>query len=258
MSHNLGSHVFYHTREDIKMLLEKLTTETSEIENTKKKLKGITWFLGYMQERQDFIANINSNDTYPFGPLNLKQDITDELTPDGVDRRHGSQLITENFILKYIVKSEKVSRKLRRCGKETNYDSSKKFPYYNIEIQTKLTNSDEVYITLDTEKDLDSFYELNLATNGGQLSRHAFLTILENIIRNSAKHGITNKEEFDELLITIELEGIVSEKEKGVGDEVYENLNNDGPDEYKIKIYDNLGSANTTDISGKTTLEIMQ
>ncbi len=221
MSHNLGSHVFYYTRQELLDIYEKEKAKDKKWTYLQD-IKGLAWFLHYVQERQDFIANINSNDKYPFGPLNLKQDVIDEMTPDAVDVRHNSEPMTKNFLLENIVRSENIKR--RETGAVDDL-------LKNIDIEIILENEaksgnqkDETNYVFSTwiAKDVTNFYEIDFAVNCGQQSRHAFLILLENIIRNSAKHGFSPFDNKD-LLISIKIE---SNKEQ-----------------YQITIYDNASNA---------------
>jgi len=226
MSHNLGSHVFYYTRQNILDIYE-TEKDDSSFKYTKE-IKGLSWFLHYVQERQDFVANINSGDSYIFGPLNLKQDVIDEIAPDALDERHldgnKANKITKNYLLENIVRSEKISR-----------HSSENKSLADIQIEIKFNGK-----KFSTEKDTkveNEFYNLDFAVQGGQQSRHAFLIMLENIIRNSAKHAF-NKSESNNLTITIDVE----------------RLNNG----YKISIYDNTKNADVALDTLKWSLESLK
>lgn len=235
MSHNLGSHVFYYTRQRFIDIFEKEKGEDSF--NYPNDIKGIGWFLHYVQERQDFVANINSGDKYNFGPLNLKQDVIDEIAPDAMDFRHlnstdRNRQSTKNFLLENIVRSEDIARHFNGVsgdsGNSTLADLQLEVTFLESkdnQIQEKpisfavINNSDNIN---NNKQVYNEFYNINLAVQGGQQSRHAFLIILENIIRNSAKHAF-NKDKHKELKISIAIE-------KEVND-------------YRIKIYDNTGNA---------------
>jgi len=208
MSHNLGSHVFFYTRKELLGIIEKM--EENGIGNNYSNLdKGLAWFLQYVQERQDFIANINSQDSYVFGPLNLKQDVFDIINPDSLDERHRkshNSIITRNFLLENIVKSEKVSRNSKENLKDIKLI---------IDFNNNKLKSDE------NGDNINNFYDIDLAVSGGQQSRHAFLIILENIIRNSAKHGF-DYSKHNNLSITIK----VSEIHKLYNIQIFDNCEN--------------------------------
>jgi len=220
MSHNLGSHVFYYTRQELLNLYEK-EKENKDFKYSQE-IKGLAWFLHYVQERQDFIANINSNDKYPFGPLNLKQDVIDEMTPDAVDVRHNSSPQTKNFLLENIVRSENIKRRETGAVDDLLKNIDLKIILKNEAKSVDQKNATNYIFSTWIAKDVTNFYEIDLAVNCGQQSRHAFLILLENIIRNSAKHGFSPFDNKD-LLVSIEIE---SNKEQ-----------------YQITIYDNACNA---------------
>lgn len=213
MSHNLGSHVFYYTRNQINQIAPHSGDYQSD-------LKGLSWFLHYIQERQDFVATVTSQDDFYYGPLNLKMDVMDELTPDAVDERHNSEPSSTNFILKYIVQSEHLTRD------NVTFDLKEKYPdKIDIIIERKINDEYVQFNSLlpESKKEIvKHFYDIDIAVKGGQQSRHAFLIILENILRNAAKHGF-KREGNDGLKLTIR-------------------INDDGQDGYDIEIYDNLGN----------------
>lgn len=226
MSHNLGSHVFYYVRNEITRLADSGDTN-SPITSTHK---GLVKFLQYVQERQDFVATITSQDDYFFAPLNLKLDVLDEITPDAVDIRHNSDPPSKNFILKYLVNSESIARHDRG---EINTSIK--------EIEIEIYFNGKSFKSKDTKVDATDFYDINIAVQGGQQSRHAFLIIIENIIRNAAKHGF-DKTINDELKIQIKIEGIDKD--------IYGLYKN-----YEIIISDNCNNARTAEPKIKSFLK---
>jgi two-component sensor histidine kinase len=226
MSHNLGSHVFFYTRQILLELIEKLENGYHNQEYLQLD-KGLAWFLHYVQERQDFIANINSQDTYNIGPVNLKQDVFDIINPDSLDERHltdSNRIITRNLLLENIARSEKVSRILSEQYKE---------------IELLIISREHTLSSKDDSNSPKDLYDIELAVKGGQQSRHAFLIILENIIRNASKHGF-NYENQEKLVITI--------KADIVGDY------------YCVKIFDNCNDARneiTVEHNKTTPLELL-
>ncbi|HLN36077.1 MAG TPA: hypothetical protein VK250_12460 [Nitrososphaeraceae archaeon] len=169
MSHNIGSHVITNTKTE----LERLALNSQTLQ---KDLSGLSKLLHYIQERQDFIAVLASGETYTKGPVNLKEHIFDYLAYDGPSIRHRSREMFNNYILDNIVSSEKITR----------YGSGKK-----IEICISLKEAEDT-ITLKSlvsqstvSQKLDSIY---LSIPYGLNGRQAFLTIIENFTRNSAKH----------------------------------------------------------------------
>lgn len=185
MSHNLGSHFISNTKHYFSNLAENDTDEQRQ-----KDYRGIRHTLQYIQERMDFIATIVSTDRFPYGPVNVKSQIFDELTPDEFGDRHGKA--TTNFLLDYIVFSEDIS-------KQTNLSSN------NIKLSLKLiSDSGRVFGGQENENQeaKEEFAKLNLAVPGGILGRHAIFTIIENVIRNSAKH---DKESIPEDGLTVSI-----------------------------------------------------
>jgi hypothetical protein len=219
MSHNLGSHVLYYLRHQFKSDIDVLNSLLYNIKLTKTDddivsvslindkgtqelsfqqlelpfLKGIGTFLGYLQERQDFIAAI-SNDYFPsFSNQNFKDFIIDNFTKDKKALRHKPQTPQEeNILLKYLAKSE------------------------NLQVEI-LFQGEDLSQTIKNQQ----LYTYIVDIPGGILGRQAFFAILENIIRNSAKHGDI-KDKNTPLKININIE--------------------DDSEFFKIKIHDYLES----------------
>lgn len=209
LSHNLGSHVFFYTKKEV----DDIIAENDTAENVEK-LKGLSHFLNYIQERQDFIATLTAQDDFNFGPLNFKTHVFDELTPDAVDKRHSvNSKYTRNYILKYIAFSEGIER-----------DNEAKEIELIIEYPDEIRNEKNEAVRFNSfgkTEDAQLFYDINFAVKGFFMSRHAFLIIIENIIRNAAKHGKAHVAD-KKLDITISLS-----KENDI---------------YTIRIYDNCGN----------------
>lgn len=214
MSHNLGSHVlsYLHTRlkEDntvyeIKesLLLEaftntKISPSEPQLEITfptffrdkvsfdfsdkRKKpfIFGLSSFVSYLQDRQDFIATIATSYNPFLSTVNFKDFIFDEINLDYKQKRHTNLDEQENILLKYIALSEGVKRD----------DISIKFR--SIDGQE---NEDSIIESGYSQK-RDDFFELrklNLDLPGGIIGTQAIFSILENILRNEAKHCIRNR-----------------------------------------------------------------
>ena len=235
MSHNLGSHVMAYLKqklgsvaaimsEENKVLSElydgksfkvQSLTLTEEQKNQVEMpfLVGLGRFIGYLQERQDYIATI-ATDYIPYGaPVNMKDAIYDELNPDLRYMRHhdGGNNRPLNILLSYIAKSEGLSRE--NMGATQFQSSSSIRP----EIEQFATQNDILfgYITYKTvvsnregkivshtfglePEFCDSFDEslmemrrMNFSLPGGLVGRQAIFSVIENIIRNAAKHGNT-------------------------------------------------------------------
>lgn len=190
MSHNLGSHYLTNTKNYFSRQIKKLEQQQM-LNGILPDYRGSVAMLQYIQERMDFIATLVSFDKYPFGSLNFKSQFFDILTEDDHGARHEKE--TQNFLLKYLVFSENLTR-----GKNIeNY-------YYRLKLVVKYHENDNTYIfTGDTTEKIAKFElsKLNLAIPGGLMARHALFTIIENIIRNSAKHSQNDTD----LVITIDL-----------------------------------------------------
>ena len=189
MSHNLGSHFISNTKHYFSNLAESDTDEQRQ-----KDYRGIRHTLQYIQERMDFIATIVSTDRFPYGPVNVKSQIFDELTPDEFGDRHDKA--TTNFLLDYIVFSEDIS-------KQSNLLSS------SIKLSLKLISDEGIKFggqnKQENQEAKEEFAKLNLAVPGGILGRHAIFTIIENVIRNSAKHDKESIPE-DGLIVSVKID----------------------------------------------------
>ena len=227
MSHNLGSHILFYLKsilvnvpkqwENLIYELEKENDKESYIlnihESLKDKitishknndidtpfLKGIGKFLGYLQERQDFIATIASNYIPYFGTVNFKDFIYDEINPDLKVKRHKNSQNIRNILLDFIAESEGFSRNERD------------------NIQVFFGNFDG---SESNSEDLERLRNIKMDMPAGIMGRQAFFSIFENIIRNAAKHKPKNNNRT--LKITIDAK---------VSDEF--------PDYWEVKIYDN-------------------
>lgn len=213
MSHNLGSHVLAYLKEHLKSVkdmaeshaLYELVSDDGVNNSTDVNLPfmvGMGKFLSYLQERQDFIADV-ATDYFPTAmTLNLKDDIYDELNPDKRSERHPDRMgeKPDNILLGNIARSENIFRPMitdapNDSGRRNDlvicfgaFDGSPVEPLYRkITLETIQGHYRE---NLEAAiRDLDRLRELNFSIPGGIVGRHAFFSIIENIIRNSAKHG---------------------------------------------------------------------
>ena len=204
MSHNLGSHVMAYLKNDLRnvpaifasSVLHQLFPDHIKGEALKVSgevelpfLVGLGNFIGYLQERQDYIATIASSYIPSFSPVNFKDSIYDELNPDlRFERHHGNDPNNhnrpQNILLSYIAKSEKLSR--------LNTDN-----VHNHDILLGFKHNGETFWGLNSpknnsEKESDSLTHMrlvNFALPGGVVGRQAIFSIVENIIRNAAKHN---------------------------------------------------------------------
>lgn len=81
MSHNLGSHYLYYTKTQLASLAE-------EVGNKAPDIRGAAKVISYIQGRMDYLATIISSEKLPYGSVNFKSQIWDELTVDDFSRRH--------------------------------------------------------------------------------------------------------------------------------------------------------------------------
>ena len=179
MSHNLGSHVITNAKHQI----EDLENQQGD-DKVKEQLRGVSVLMQYLQERQDFIAVIANDEHYPKGPLNFKSAVFDLLAMDGPSYRHGLEAKVNNYILDNIVRSENI---VRRGSLSGNADSNT----LNIELQlvkVDATGKTSAFKSIDEREIGTEFSGLTLSVNNGLNGRQALLIILENMIRNSAKH----------------------------------------------------------------------
>lgn len=235
ISHNLGSHImaylkqYLHSVEDIANrdtlihLLPKfeewsknggapIAKELLKIEDeTKTKthiempfLVGLGRFISYLQERQDFIATICTDYIPYFASVNFKDFIYDELNPDLRCARHFGEKeiegkVPDNLLLKYIANSEGVSRELEPVKNGTGETTSMKFKKGN-NLKLKFHDFDGIE---RNHPDLERMRKIDFSLPGGIVGRQAFFSIIENIIRNAAKHGSREKNQNIELTINI-------------------------------------------------------
>lgn len=203
MSHNLGSHVMFYIKQKLESapkilqngVLKDLVTSSS-LEDIKEKIKklgdaddvseikgnienfptslgeempflvGLGRFLNYLQERQDYIATV-ATDYIPYpSVVSFKDAIYDELKPELRCERHNGEAVgrkASNLLLKYIAYSE-------------GFNDSASIV---LQFQDAFRGLEDVPADLRT---------MNVNLPSGTLGRQAFFSIMENIIRNTAKH----------------------------------------------------------------------
>ncbi len=174
---------------------------TSKNKTTSKKkiefpfLVGTGRFIGYLQERQDYIATI-ATDYIPYGaPVNLKDAIYDELNPDLRHMRHSNDDGNRpmNVLLSFIAKSEQLSRenmKIEGQTFSTHNDILFGFPKYEEDGKKPVMFGIEPGEGSDTKNvALSVMRKVNFSLPGGLVGRQAIFSIVENLIRNAAKHG---------------------------------------------------------------------
>lgn len=189
MDHNIGSHVLSYLvseyREDMEDIAKLVKFSDKELP-LKCFILNNRYLLKYLKDRMDFIATILTF-TPSCTTLNFLQDVIGD-TKEGCEKdvlnygMQGDKLFEKfrdnnkfkyfrpkNLILDYIAFSEKL--------KEENISREK--------IVIKFSN-----VLTDNENKL--LKGINVALPGGVVGKQAFYVIMENIIRNAAKHGTKN------------------------------------------------------------------
>lgn len=248
MSHNLGSHVMSYLKQNLSSvqsmlndrilallfeneqdMLNKLEVEfRKELLPDKKDslsekaalpfLVGLGQFISYIQERQDFIATI-ATDYIPYlSNINFKDFIYDELNPDKRYERHKDRknLEIDNILLGNIARSEGLGRETSPTRKKESRlnDIVLKFRSFdgNAVLDADgniLHDKDSAYYDLKDMRD----YEFSLP--GGVVGRQAIFSIVENVIRNAAKHGNWREKKKLELTFDIYKKDDFAFNEKG-------------------------------------------
>jgi hypothetical protein len=224
MSHNLGSHVMSYLKQHLGSvkdmlndrifsllfeseddMLHKLSQEVKEkMENSDKValpfLVGMGQFISYLQERQDFIATIATDFAPYYANVNFKDFIYDELNPDKRYERHKDRanLKIDNILLGNIARSEGLGRPTSPTsntnGKSDLSDIILKFrnfdgnPVEGADINGKLINEKDPAI-IEKATSLKEMRAYDMSLPGGVVGRQAVFSIVENVIRNAAKHG---------------------------------------------------------------------
>lgn len=217
MSHNLGSHVMAYLKQHLNSVhdiivdnvLSKLLTDKDlfYIEDAEEKaeaykkmesvalpfLVGLGKFVSYLQERQDFIATIATDYVPYYSEVNFKDFIYDELNPDLRYKRHKdrSDLETDNILLGNIARSEGLGRPTSPTdGRVALHDIILKFRDFTGESTkdnaSSYRNDEE---RMSAGQSLSEMREYEFSLPGGVVGRQAVFSIIENIIRNAAKHG---------------------------------------------------------------------
>lgn len=216
MSHNIGSHVMSYLKQHLGSvkdivadgILSDLINGENELakklENTTENttlpfLMGLGHFISYLQERQDFIATIATDYIPYFGNVNFKDAIYDELNPDKRAERHTERKNgkTDNVLLGNIARSEGLGRKTTISAdnqpKETGLrDIVLKFrDSFDGNRVVDIDDSGNIkdIINQVAYNELEEMRRYDFSLPGGIVGRQAFFSIMENIIRNAAKHG---------------------------------------------------------------------
>lgn len=223
MSHNLGSHVMSYLKQhlgSVKDLLNdrvlsmlfddesdmvlKLKTLNSEITDCDKValpfLVGLGQFISYLQERQDFIATIATDFIPYYSNVNFKDFVYDELNPDKRYERHKDRanMQIDNILLGNIARSEGLGRPTSPTKK---IESSNNLG--DIIIKFRDFDGNPIVEGSKDEQSLEEMRQYDVSLPGGIVGRQAIFSIVENVIRNAAKHG--NWRESKKLELTFDI-----------------------------------------------------
>ena len=173
-------------------------------------LVGMGDFLSYLQERQDFIATIATDYIPYFSSINFKDFIYDELNPDKRFERHKDRrnLQPDNILLGNIARSEGLGRKIQtsseRSGQLSDIVLNFRDSRGNVFDGSPVVNSSNSTIAGRKEagEALEAMRKIEVSLPGGVIGRQAIFSIVENIIRNAAKHG--NWRDIGKLELTFE------------------------------------------------------
>lgn len=214
MSHNIGSHVLARYSSAIKEDLETACKEKTDHR---------TDFMGYLQRRMDFLAEVATADKALWSqPLSLKDSLlrlnyetqeerfatsincTKEDTPD--DSKCGNNGDKCNRLLKPTT-AENIAED-KKCNKPIllSYITGKESLKASIEFGAPVWDNDESCYTVKTCGDgAAGQNKLWFSCPGGEVGVHALYVILENIIRNSARHATNDtNDKFVRIFVTAE------------------------------------------------------
>ena len=236
ISHNLGSHVMAYMKHDLSSVEDMLNNgvlkeacpsdgfpKTAINNKELPYLVGLGRFISYLQERQDYIATV-STDFIPYPSIvNFKDSIYDELNPDYRFQRHDKWEGHKpaNILLENIAKSEGLSRK-RLDGNLVQDENNIIIKYGEFD-----------GLNYEGNKDYDKLRDWNFSLPGGIMGRQAIFSIVENVIRNAAKHG--SRETGSNLIVSFD---IIDPMTDMVKDERY-SLAEDIRDLYIVKLTTN-------------------
>ncbi len=205
MSHNLGSHVMYYIKQQLNSVskitegdvlndlyprdtdvLINVLTQSQDFEMPF--LVGLGKFINYLQERQDYIATIATDYIPANSTISFKDFIYDELKPDLRYTRHKGRGSSEtetkghqpkNLLMDYIAYSEGYTSSENILLRFRNFTGAN--PELNPDKTIKKGTREAI--------SFENMRKLNIAVPGGVIGRQALFSILENVIRNAAKHS---------------------------------------------------------------------
>ena len=155
-------------------------------------LVGMGQFISYLQERQDFIATIATDYIPYYSSVNFKDFIYDELNPDKRYERHKDRknLRPDNILLGNIARSEGLGRPTSpTISRKGNNSEHKDSELYDIVIKFRDFDGNPVTNRKKASESLEQMRDYDVSLPGGVVGRQAIFSILENVIRNAAKHG---------------------------------------------------------------------
>ena len=213
MSHNIGSHVMSYLKQHLGSVKDIITDGIlsdlingenelrKKLENTTEDttlpfLMGLGHFISYLQERQDFIATIATDYIPYFGNINFKDAIYDYLNPDKRAERHTERTNgkTDNILLGNIARSEGLGRNNQSTSKRSgqladivlNFQDSDN----NVFDGNPVVKRDNLIIGRENaQMALEEMRKWEVSVPGGVIGRQAVFSVVENLIRNTAKHG---------------------------------------------------------------------
>lgn len=242
MSHNLGSHVLSYLKiqlsnvgniKDNKLLSDLIDKNNSIKESVDWNnlelpfMVGLGHFISLLQERQDYIATIATDYIPCYTPVDFKEAIFDGLNPDYKWIRHKDDSEREkgrhpkNILLEYIARSEGLTRDESMGLGKLNFK-------YGCDIEDKEDSNGYKWESIDGDdpNKIDFMRGKQMALPGGMLGRQAIFSIIENIIRNAAKHEVRKIEQKD-LNITLGIidgDMVVNKATKGLSNKILSEL----------------------------------
>ena len=270
ISHNLGSHVMSYLKNhlgsvqnvlndrvlsrliedksDLNTIVDKKNLEENDL--TLPFLVGLGQFISYLQERQDFIATIATDYVPYYATINFKDSIYDVLNNDKrFERHHRKNLKPDNILLGNIARSEGLGRRTCPTSEENSRlsDIVIKFrsaftgdPVEVVSASSNMVSTQPIkyYGNEDTVKkakdELSDMREYDVSLPGGIVGRQAVFSIMENVLRNAAKHGNWRKQGKLELTIDIFSKDDIKNRENDKG--LKERLRDDRVNEHSLSL----------------------